>query len=106
MQINTTFSPGDKAWVTQYRHFTQDEIPREITVSLVRAEVVDSPGREGEELFDNYMPKKKYTEEYMAVETGIGSGLLYTLGENIFATREECEAAIERRATGTEGSDG
>jgi hypothetical protein len=32
-----------------------------------------------------------YKEEYMCVESGIGSGRIYTYGRDIFATHEEAE---------------
>jgi len=89
MVIITRFSCGDKVWVTR-----GGTIPLQGTVGLVRAEIVNSPGRVGETVFDNYKSQKSYKEEYMLVETGIYSGSLYTLGKNIFASKVECELAI------------
>ncbi len=96
MQIETAFSNGDKVFVIGGDHQT-GPFPFKGTVGMVRVQVIDSPGRPGEDLFHNFMPQSDYKEEYMLVERGIGSGNLYTLGENIFATKEECEAAIKNK---------
>jgi len=94
MKIETKFSCGDKAWVPQQISRGRF-IPVEVTVGQVRAEYTDSPGRPGEDLFYNYMTQKEYKEQYMCVETGIGSGSIYTLNEHIFATEDECREAIK-----------
>lgn len=44
---------------------------------------------------DNMSPKEEYEEEYMCVETGIGSGSVYTYGKTIFATEEECRRVMK-----------
>ena len=88
MKIETTFSPGDIVWCV-----VGMEGVRELEVGQVHAIVTDSPGRKGETLFRNYMPQKDYKEQYMCVETGIGSGNVYTLGESIFATENEARSA-------------
>ena len=92
MEINTEFSPGDKAFVIAWPD--RNPTPMETTVGKVQVEVVDSPGRPGEDLFHNYMPQKDYKESYMVVECGIGSGSVFTLGKNIFRTKYECQSAI------------
>ena len=89
MQFNSIFSIGDKVWVID-----GSGIPREVTVGQVRVCQTDSPGCGEETIFDNYKPQKNYTEEYMCVETGIGSGNVYKLGKSIFATEQECASAI------------
>lgn len=35
-----------------------------------------------------------YTEEYMCVETGVGSGTIWTYGKNIFATESEAQRGV------------
>lgn len=35
-----------------------------------------------------------YKEEYMCVETGVGSGNIWTYGKNIFATEAEAHAGV------------
>lgn len=35
-----------------------------------------------------------YKEEYMCVETGVGSGSIWTYGKNIFATESEAQAGV------------
>ena len=35
-----------------------------------------------------------YVEEYMCLETGVGSGQIYTYGKSIFATKEEANVGV------------
>lgn len=93
VELTTRFSPGDKVWC-----IVGGYTAAELTVGLVRVEVIDSSGHEGEEMFDNYKPQIARKEEYMMVEfeSGIGSGNVYTLGVHVFATKEECQSAIAR----------
>jgi hypothetical protein len=35
-----------------------------------------------------------YKEEYMCVETGVGSGTIWTYGKNIFATEAEAQTGV------------
>ena len=35
-----------------------------------------------------------YKEEYMCVETGVGSGAIWTYGKNIFATEAEAQTGV------------
>ena len=93
MQYNSKLSNSDKAFVIIFIGNNQPKI-KELTVGKVIIEDTNSPGRPGEEIFDNYKPQMKYTERYMCVETGIGSGSVYDYGKNIFKTKEECEEAI------------
>jgi signal peptidase I len=92
MKLDTAFSPGDKVFVTRFNNGNPQV--QKVTVGKVQVEVTDSPGRPGEDLFDNYKPQKGYKESYMMVECGIGSGSIFTLNENVFHTEPECEAAI------------
>jgi len=93
MKITTQFSNGDKAWV-----FTYAKSPKVglATVGQVRVTITESQG-DGEDGFDNFRPQSSRVEEYMCEETGIGSGTIYTLGESIFETEAEAQAAWDAR---------
>ncbi len=67
-----------------------------MTVGQVRVEITRSPGLAGEDLFDNYMPQEGDEERYMLVETGVGSGTLWS-AENLFASRAAALAACAER---------
>ena len=85
MNITTKFSCGDLVWVwngsAQYAR-----------VGQVRVQVTASQG-DPDSMFDNRKPQSGREESYMVDATGIGSGRVYFIGKNIFATREECESA-------------
>ena len=85
MKLETKFDIGDTVYVAY-----PDRVAFPLTIGQVRKCVTDSPGRKGEALFDNYKPQKKEEEEYMCVQTGIGSGNVYPL-ERVFATPEEAQ---------------
>lgn len=99
MKFETRFNCGDKAWVFGERR------PEQLTVGQIRIEYTKSAGLNGGVVepgcgiaFDNYKPKEEtYEEVYMCVETGIGSGTLWRLGQTIFATEAECLTANEER---------
>lgn len=93
MKYKSHLSNGKKAFAVI---FTCSKIPKikELTIGKVIIEHTDSPGLPTNEIFDNYKPQHKYKEFYQCVETGIGTGSLYTYGESIFKTREECEQAV------------
>jgi hypothetical protein len=65
-----------------------------LMVGRVTIEKVDSPGIPGNTLFDNYKPQSSYTETYQCVETGIGTGQVFTLGKNIFETAKDAISAL------------
>jgi len=71
-----------------------NQLPVMLTVGKITIEHTDSPGLEGEKLFNNYMPQKSHSEKYMCIETGIGTGTVWEYGRNIFSTYEECTQAI------------
>lgn len=91
------FMPGDEAWVFFY------DSPRRVTVGQIRISYTGKmPGITYHAFFgscvtndgENYGPQEEsYVEEYMCMETGIGSGSTFRLGEHIFATEQECAAA-------------
>jgi len=89
MELNSKFSCGSIAYC-----ILEGNRVEVLMVGRVTIETVDSPGIPGNTLFDNYKPQKSYTETYQCVETGIGSGNVYTLGKNIFETAEEAIAAL------------
>jgi len=92
MKIETAFSCGDKAWVF-------GKAGSELrTIGQVQVIFTDSPGVEQEDIvFDNYKKQSGYDERYMCIETGVGSGSVYTLNEHIFATRKACDKANAKR---------
>jgi hypothetical protein len=90
MEIKTKFSCGDKAWTCSGSY------SEEMTIGRVEVTVTQSTG-DDEQMFDNYKSQSGYVEKYMCTESGIGSGSVYTLGEHIFETKEECDAANAER---------
>ena len=84
MKFESKFNIGDKV----YPAYGSDIILYPITIGKIKIEHTDSPGREGEELFDNYKRQNDYKEEYICVETGIGSGSVYN-GERLFKNRDD-----------------
>ena len=89
MKFNSIFDIGDKVWVPS------GNSPMLVTVGKIIIEYTDSPGLEGEELFDNFKPKQGYVEKYMCVETGIDTGSVWELNKNIFQTELACREAIK-----------
>ena len=92
MKIESRFSPGDKAWV-----FNGRDGACQMTVGQVHVVVTDSPGIDDHREYANYSAQESRAEEYMCVETGIGSGQVYRLDKQIFATETECVAAYAER---------
>lgn len=88
MHFESVFNINDKIWVSH------NNLPLKLTVGKIIIEHTDSPGIEGEELFDNYKPQQKHTEKYMCIETGIGTGMVYEFGKNIFKSSDDCLKAI------------
>ena len=89
MIILTKFSNGDIVYVLRLQHRPKNwHVIGPMTIGQVRVEITDSKGIEDEDVFDNYMPQKWEREQYMCVETGIGSGILYSSGE-LFNKKED-----------------
>ena len=87
MKFETMFNIGDKGWV----FFYENKNPQQLTIGKIIVEHTDSKGSpDGYYDADNYKPQQSYFEKYMCEETGIGSGTVYTGGEHIFTTKEEC----------------
>ena len=96
MDIETKFSNGDSVYGIQKTYNTDDwQVIGPLTIGQVRVEVTDSPGIEGEEVFDNYKAQKETIEQYMCVETGVGSGTLH-YAERLFSTRDEASTEAEK----------
>lgn len=91
MHFQSTFDCGDKAWC-----LIENCEVRLLTVGRISIEHIDSPGM-GDTMFSNYSPQQGHKEFYMCVETGIGSGNVYTLGEHIFMREDEAREAAQKR---------
>lgn len=89
MKIFSRFNCGDKVWCIQ-----NGKNIVALTIGQINIKITDSPGRLGETIFDNYKPQTGREESYMCVESGIGSGAVFTFNKNIFATKIEAENAV------------
>lgn len=96
MKIETNFSPGDAVYIIEHGMTKKWVLSGPLTIGQVRAVVTESPGREGEELFDNYKPQQDYKEEYMCVETGIGTGRVY-YHTDVFHDIESAQIEVIKR---------
>lgn len=92
MKFESAFNIGDLCWCTNGEGYV-----RALNIGQIRIEMTDSPGII-DNLFDNFKAQKSYIETYMCVETGIGSGNVYTLGRNIFKTEDEALKAVKKEA--------
>ncbi len=91
MKIETRYSNGDTVYGTQHEYHTDKwQVIGPMTIGQVRVEITNSPGVEGEELFNNYMAQMGVEEQYMCVETGIGSGTLYHV-DRLFDSKSAAE---------------
>ena len=97
MRIETKFSNYDIVYGVQ-KQYTTDSwlVIGPLTIGQVRVEVTDSDGIEGEDTFSNYMAKKGTKEQYMCVETGIGTGTLHP-AEQLFSSKAEAKQAAKNR---------
>lgn len=85
MKFESAFDIGEKGWVFEYDNYPYSGRAVERTVGQIRIVHTDSKGSEYA-FGDNYKPQKE--------ETGINGGSVYTLGQHIFKTKEECEAVF------------
>jgi len=69
---------------------------KRLTIGRVEVKIVDSQGLDGETTFDNYKAQQSREEKYMAIETGIGTGSVWSV-ENLFSTQEEAQAECDER---------
>lgn len=97
MNITTAFSPGDRIWCVIWAAENNAHEPQLLTVGQVRVCITDTPGLDlGDGMYwDNFKARQDRVEEYMCIETGIGSGQVYTLGKHAFGSREACIAQID-----------
>ena len=74
------------------------QVEGSLTIGRVGVEVIgETKGHEPDSIFCNYGPQKyEYKEEYMCLETGIGTGRVYEVA-CLFPTREEALAECELR---------
>lgn len=97
MKIDTKFSNGDTVYGVQKAYITDSwQVIGPMTIGQVRVEITDSPGIEGETMFDNYKAQKDYKEQYMCIETGIGTGTLHS-SDHIFASVYDAAAYAESK---------
>ena len=97
MRIETKFSNYDIVYGVQ-KQYTTDSwlVIGPLTIGQVRVEVTDSDGIEGEDTFSNYMAKKGTKEQYMCVETGIGTGTIHN-AIDLFASKAKAEQEAKYR---------
>lgn len=93
MKFNSHLNCGDTAWIFYGRYC---EGPQEAVVGKITFEYTDTVLYEDSETGYGE-PVKELKEKYMCKETGVGSGTVFTYGEHIFKTREECEAKFAER---------
>ena len=95
----TACCPKPRCSLGKVRHYPKPTwgIAGMLTIGLIRIEYRDSPGYPSEINADNYAPQRGMEERYMCVETGIGTGSVYTPQEHIFATPEAAQAECDRR---------
>ena len=99
MKIETKFSNGDIVYGLQIESYTNKwRVIGPMTIGQVRVEITDSPGIDGEEVFSNYMAQKNEAEEYMCVETGIGTGTLHPVG-SLFDSKTAAETEATARSS-------
>lgn len=77
MQFTSKFDIGQTVFVITY----DNTVEGPYTIGQIRIEHTDSPGIKDEDglesMFENYKPQKGYSESYMLLETGVGSGTLW-----------------------------
>lgn len=91
MKIETSLSCGDKAWV-----YDGHKGAMQVTVGQVRVEFTSTKGVK-DSMFTNYQAQKGFKEQYMCVETGVGSGSVWEWGKSIWGTEKDCLKGNEVR---------
>ena len=80
----------------QYKHGnTVYQVEGILTVGQVRISYTKSEGVPGHEIFDNMKAQEHTEEEYMCVETGIGSGSVYKV-EILWPSKMEAQVECDR----------
>jgi hypothetical protein len=97
MILETKFNLGETVWTIGMFNWPSKNymVGGPLTIGQVRKEVTFSPGIEGKSMFSNYAPQSGDEEQYMCVETGIGSGTLHN-ADKLFRTKEEAETEASR----------
>jgi hypothetical protein len=104
-KFETAFSCGDRGWTFDGAKVVQRTVGQ-IRVIYTKSDGIGDGRIEGDIRSysggdrepENYAAKPEtHVEEYMCVETGIGCGQVYTLGQSFFLTREECEVVCAER---------
>lgn len=97
MILKTKFDLGETVWMIGMFNWPSKTymVGGPMTIGQVRKEVTNSPGVDGEEMFHNYMPQKSDKEQYMCIETGIGSGTLHD-ADKLFRTKAAATAEAKR----------
>ena len=101
MKLETAFTCGGRAFILTGRW---GESITEMTVGRVTVEMTDSPGADPDAEIDgmpardfsNYAPQRAHRETIMCVETGIGSGSVYTYDEHAFTSMEAAQEGAKR----------
>ena len=97
MIIETKFSNCDIVYAVQKQYKTDSWVViGPLTIGQVRVEVTYSDGIEGDDTFSNYMAKKEKKEQYMCVETGIGTGTIHD-ATDLFALKAAAEQTAKNR---------
>ena len=89
MKIETKYNNGDVVYGVQ-KKYPRDSwlVIGPMTIGQVRVEITDSPGLDRESIMHNYSAQKGRKEQYMCVETGIGSGTVYDF-DGLFRSKSE-----------------
>jgi len=99
MIISTRFSNGDEVYGIQKTYSTDSWCAiGPLTIGRVEVKITDSPGIGGEDTFSNYMEQRGFEENYMCVETGIGTGTVYRV-DTLFRTHDDAKAYAKKRNT-------
>jgi hypothetical protein len=87
-KFTTHLSLGQTAYGVESVTCRPDYRVKPLTVGQIRVTETSPKCRSG---WDN---DPLFKEEYMCVETGVGSGQIWTYGENIFATEADAQAGV------------
>lgn len=100
MKFESKFNIGQAVFIAEFANSaayrTQTlTVAGPFTIGQIRITHTDSLGIEQDGIqFDNYKAQQSYVEEYMFVETGIGSGTIYN-SDKVFATMGEAQHFID-----------
>lgn len=93
--FTTHLSLGQTAYGVEAKSYRPDYHVVTLTVGQIRVTETSPKCR------PSYDTDPLFKEEYMCVETGVGSGTIWQYGRNIFATKDDAQAAVvthEQRA--------